>query len=81
MPAFRARAVIQAFRTGSDTPPDWFTKAVHAGRVRMLPGEEALIELDEGTELASKGDYIIHDAAGEILSMPADDFEAIYEAV
>jgi hypothetical protein len=79
MPQFRAKAVIDAFRIGIDPPPDWFTKAADEGRVRMLPGDEVLIEFDEGTELAGRGDYIINDA-DEISSLPIEIFEDFYEA-
>jgi hypothetical protein len=80
MARFRKRVVIDAFRLGVDAPSDWFNKAFDNGRVQMLPGPEALIRTPEGTELASKGDFIFQDATGDISHLPPDEFDAIYEA-
>jgi hypothetical protein len=80
MPRYRKRVAIDAFRLGIDATPDWFAKACDDGRVQIMPGPEAMIHTPEGTELASKGEYIIQDPSGDLSHLPPDVFNEIYEA-
>ena len=77
--------VIEAFRLGIDTIPDWFMDKVASNDVNLvinLLGEVrmASIKTLEGTMTAREGDFIIKGVKGELYPCKADIFYATYEA-
>ena len=80
--------VIEAFKIGIDSIPDWFMDAVTNGIVALNfssigfyhdDGTYADIKTLEGTMRASFGDYIIKGIKGEIYPCKPDIFEQTYE--
>ena len=79
--------VIEAFRFGVDSIPDWFMDKVSSNDIilRATRGEyrgdlnRAEIKTLEGTMTASYGDFVIKGVAGEIYPCRADIFFATYE--
>lgn len=71
--------VIEAFRLGFNTPPDWYIEAVKKGIVNDRFATK-LIETLEGEMRAEPGDYIIKGVKGELYPCKADIFDATYEA-
>ena len=75
--------VIDAFRMGQETPPDWFMDrvttgdAVQCGMNSDRPYAE--IKTLEGTMTASHGDWIIKGVAGEVYPCKPEIFNACYE--
>jgi len=88
MAKFRKKpVVVEAFRLGLESMPDWFLDARTAnavtthnedGRWRGGP-DYALIETLEGTHRANFGDYIIQGVKGELYPCKPDIFAATYE--
>lgn len=81
--------VIEAFKLGTDSPPDWFLNARNSnavtthnidGRHRGGP-DYALIQTLEGEMKANFGDFIIQGINGEIYPCKPDIFEKTYEEV
>lgn len=91
MGKYRKRpVVIEAFRLGAHSWPDWFHDRVsacditthEAPRVKGLPyGISAEIKTLEGVMTADCGDWIIKGVAGEIYPCKPDIFDATYERV
>ncbi len=80
--------VIEAFRLGHDSIPDWFMDHVtdlsvilHLERGKPPVSGHADIVTLEGTMRADSGDYVIMGVKGEIYPCKPDIFEATYEAV
>ena len=69
--------VVEAFRYGIDSVPEWFTEATITMRT---DGGIGIVTL-EGCMCANKGDYIVKGIRGEIYPCKADIFEEIYEKV
>lgn len=70
--------VIDAFRLGYDSYPDWFTTARANGAVRLaMP--ECIIQTPDGEIRVLMGNYIIRGMMGEIHGCRSDIFEATYE--
>lgn len=76
--------VIEAFRLGYDSEPEWFKEdgMPYVG-VEDDDGKLSHILIDtlEGTMSAKRGDYIIKGVQGEVYPCKPDIFEATYEAV
>lgn len=94
MAKFRKRpVVIEAFRLGIDSIPDWFMDKVTDRTVTLLSDRPisspfdhdhktmADIETLEGTHRANHGDYIIKGVKGELYPCKPDIFEMTYEEV
>jgi hypothetical protein len=80
--------VIEAFKLGYDSIPDWFMDKVSNKEVSLNlqcgkppVGGTAAIETLEGVMLAESGDYIIKGIKGELYPCKPDIFEATYEKV
>jgi hypothetical protein len=81
--------VIEAFRLGHDSMPDWFCDARTANVVtthnrddRWRGGPDyALIRTPEGTMRAEFGDFIVRGIKGELYPVKPDIFAATYEPV
>ena len=69
--------VVEAFRYGFDSVPEWFSEAAITMRV---DGGIGVITL-EGCMYANKGDYIVKGVRGEIYPCKSDIFEETYEKV
>lgn len=67
--------VIQAFKLGTDVPPDWWTQADNV----EVSTTSATIKTLEGVMLAEAGDYVIRGVKGELYPCKADIFAATYE--
>lgn len=89
MPKFRKKpVVIEAFRLGHDSIPDWCMDAVTKNRVILhlesgkppVGGYARIITL-EGTMLAESGDWIIRGVVGELYPIKDSIFVETYEAV
>lgn len=87
MPKFRKRpVVIEAFKFGTDEPPDWFVSSPNVGLKVEVRGNErtvlaAGISTLEGTMRAEIGDYVIRGVQGEIYPCKPEIFAATYEPV
>jgi hypothetical protein len=85
--SFRKKpVVIQAFKLGHDSIPDWFMDRVTLNDVilhldRGDPGNHADINTLEGTMRADAGDYVIKGVKGELYPCKPDIFEATYEEI
>jgi hypothetical protein len=87
--------VIEAFRMGIDSRPDWFRSEVTKDRIIIHPTNDGIndggpwnhrktcctIKTLEGKMRGDYGDYIIRGVQGEIYPCKPDIFEATYEAV
>lgn len=80
--------VIEAFKLGHDSIPDWFMDHVtdlsvilHLERGHPPVSGYADIVTLEGTMRADSGDYVIMGVKGEIYPCKPDIFAATYEAV
>lgn len=79
--------VIEAFKSGIDKWPDWFSKAIEDGTVKF-PDDTGFntnvyctIETLEGTHIASVGDYIVRGVEGELYPCKYEIFEMTYDKV
>lgn len=90
MPKFQQKpVVIDAFRLGQESMPDWFCDARSADLIRTYNDDGrwrggpdyALIRTLEGTMRAEFGDYVIRGVQGEIYPCKPDIFAATYEPV
>lgn len=83
---YRKKAVvIEAFKYGIDSIPDWFMDKVSTNEI-ILRGEykdpsHCEIKTLEGTMIGKLGDFIIKGVAGEIYPCKPDIFAKTYEAV
>ena len=73
--------VIEAFRLGVDSIPDWCMKKADIEIQLYFEPIRAYIKTLEGTKTANFGDFIIKGVKGEIYPCKADIFYATYEAV
>ena len=94
MGKFRKKpVVIEAFKLGVDSIPDWFMDKVTDRTVTLLSDRPisspfdhehqtmADIETLEGTHRANHGDYIIKGGKGELYPCKPDIFQMTYEKV
>ena len=74
--------VIEAFRLGIDSIPDWCMKKTVDREIHIYgePAEADIITL-EGVMHANFGDFIIKGVKGELYPCKADIFFATYEAL
>lgn len=72
--------VIEAFRYGFDTYPEWFSNAVDNNDV-IIGFNECSIHTLEGWMVGEKGNYIIKGIKDEIYPCKQDIFESSYERV
>ena len=74
--------VIEAFRLGIDSIPDWCMKKAVDREIHIYgePAEADIITL-EGVMHANFGDFIIKGVKGELYPCKADIFYATYEVV
>lgn len=77
--------VIEAFKYGIESIPDWFMDKVSTNEI-TLRGEykdpsHCEIQTLEGTMIGKVGDFIIKGVAGEIYPCKPDIFEKTYEEV
>lgn len=71
--------VIDAFRLGTDVPPQWWNDAYQSGKA--APHLDcAIIKTLEGEMRAEAGDYVIKGVKGELYPCKPDIFELTYEA-
>lgn len=78
MPKYRKKpVVIEAFKLGTDQPPEWTLSADYI----PLDDGGASIGTLEGVLRASPGDYVIQGVKGEVYPCKPDIFEATYDAV
>lgn len=82
--------VIEAFKLGTDSMPDWFMDRVSTNTIILLSSGSprdrgsllgARINTLEGIMTADRDDYVIKGVKGEIYPCKPDIFEATYEAV
>ena len=80
--------VIEAFKLGIDSIPDWFMDKVTANEIilrRYDPNDPRTLIAEigtlEGVMTAKYGNYVIRGVAGEVYPCRADIFEETYEAV
>lgn len=96
MPKFRKKpVVIEAFRMGIDSRPDWFQDKVSENEIitHRVPDDEdnndpfefsrtyCEIKTLEGTMRGDYGDYIIQGVNCEVYPCKPDIFEKTYEEV
>lgn len=94
MPKYRKKpVVIEAFRLGIDSIPDWFMNRVTTDEIILRgPGiphwqceyqglRSAEIATLEGVMIAFKDDFVIQGTKGEIYPCKPDIFETIYDCV
>ncbi len=72
--------VIEAFRYGYDSIPDWYREKFNI-YFEAPDNTDMKIETLEGTMTANKGDWIIQGVNGEIYPCKPDIFEKTYELV
>lgn len=75
--------VIEAFKLGVDSIPDWFMDKVTSDDIRLHGGHRTLENADiktlEGVMRADFGDFVIQGVKGEIYPCKSDIFAATYE--
>lgn len=79
--------VIEAFRYGMDSRPDWFDTKVTSNEIITYVGTDIRdlsqyyceIKTLEGTMRGNCGDYIIKGVKGEVYACKPDIFEMTYE--
>ena len=96
MAKYRKKPVlIEAFRMGIDTWPDWFTEEVNQNNITthrigeigqgLSPFDHSKIhckiKTPEGETTGNYGDYIIKGIQGEVYSCKPDIFEQTYNLV
>lgn len=86
MPRYRKRpVVVDAFRLGYDSLPEWFFSALRGGYASDTSmAEERLgfkISTPEGDVTVHRGDWVIRGVVGELYPCRSDVFKATYEEV
>lgn len=81
--------VVEAFKFGTDSMPDWFVDKVSENKVILHAESEAYraplthctIETLEGIHVCDLGDFVIKGVKNELYPCKPDIFEMTYEAV
>lgn len=81
MPKYRKLPiVIEAFKYGSNTPPNWFNCQLATGVIKLFR-DHCSIETLEGKMRAEYGDWIIQGVNLEIYPCKDEIFKKTYELV
>lgn len=81
MPTFQKKPIIvEAFRFGYDSPPDWFVDALESQTI-TISEEGCHIHTLEGIMFAPIGSYVIQGVSKEIYPCRYDIFVASYEEI
>lgn len=87
---YKLKQSIEAFKfthriaIGEEAAPEWFQEAVECGIIDIYNVEESYtleLRTTKGIETASKEDYIVQAANGEILILTEKEFSKVFEYV
>lgn len=68
--------IVEAFKYGFDSIPDWFSKS---NMVKEVNENFCIIHTLEGDHKGNRGDYIIQGVKGELYPCKPDIFHQSYE--